>query len=182
MTSKKKRKLDADVVNLIFSISLTAVTVLIVFQLLILSAFVPSGSMEPKIKTNSLCITNRLAYKIRQPKRGDIVVFEDKSNGVLLIKRIVGMPGDRVRFEGAHVYINDTQLKEPYIKEIVEYEPMSFDVPFNGYFCLGDNRNHSVDARYWKEPYITKDEIISRLMVTIPIPISTTGNEMKETR
>ena len=86
---------------------------------------------------------------------------------VLFVKRIIGMPGDKVTVRDGKVYLNDseTPLEESYIKEpMVAESPKSFTVPEGAYFCMGDNRNESMDARYWKNPYVYKNKILAKVL------------------
>jgi len=138
------------------------------------NAVVPTGSMESTIMTKSRLIGNRLAYKFgTDPERKDIIIFkapDDKS--VYYVKRIIGMPGDTVEIiqtdpdsKIGHVYINGHPINEDYLNEpMIVLEDMKFEVPENSYFCMGDNRNNSYDARYWKTHFVKKEEITARVL------------------
>ena len=77
---------------------------------------------------------------------------------------IIGLPGETVTIENAKVYINGVELEEPYLKEqwINGTGPYEFQVPEGCYFVMGDNRNTSQDARYWRNTYVSKDKIIGK--------------------
>ena len=82
------------------------------------------------------------------------------------VKRLIGLPGDTIDIKDGHVYLNgsDTPLDEPYIKEIMDIEaPQHFEVPDGHYFFLGDNRNNSMDARYWNNHYIPKHRLVAKV-------------------
>ena len=90
---------------------------------------------------------------LRFPKRGDIVVFKYPDPDLTapprdFIKRVIGLPGDRIRIIEGTVFINDVALEEPYIAE-PPWQDMETIVPANSLFVLGDNRNNSADSRYW---------------------------------
>mgnify|MGYP001365242599 CR=1 FL=1 len=90
---------------------------------------------------------------LRFPKRGDIVVFkypdpDPKAAPRDFIKRVIGLPGDRIRIIEGTVFVNDTALEEPYIAE-PPWQDMETTVPLDSLFVLGDNRNNSADSRYW---------------------------------
>ncbi len=90
---------------------------------------------------------------LRFPKRGDIVVFkypdpDPKAAPRDFIKRVIGLPGDRIRIIEGTVFVNDTALEEPYIAE-PPWQDWETTVPLDSLFVLGDNRNNSADSRYW---------------------------------
>ena len=131
--------------------------------------FIPSESMLPTLKVDDRLIIDKMSYNFNQPQRGDIVVFnptdtlkEQKFNDAF-IKRVIGLPGDRVMVKSGHVLVNDQTLPESYIKEVPQYEFESVTVPPNSYFVLGDNRNNSYDSHYWG--FVPKERIIGRAIV-----------------
>lgn len=129
---------------------------LLIFQTFFFMASVPTGSMEATIPTGAQVVTIRTFNK-ENVKRGDIVVFESEELGVVLIKRCIGLPGDKIEFDGTgRVYINGQLYDEPYVWSYSDFEG-SFEVPEDCYFFAGDNRGGSLDARYWDNPYIHKD-------------------------
>ena len=108
-----------------------------------------------------------MSYIFSKPERGDVVIFkfpDDESQK--FIKRIIGLPGEKVVIRDAKIYINDSEepLDEPYLKEewVVANDGFEFQVPEDCYLVLGDNRNDSRDARYWINIYVTKDQIIGK--------------------
>ncbi|BCK01335.1 signal peptidase I [Anaerocolumna chitinilytica] len=131
----------------------------------IVSAEVPTGSMENTVMIGDRIIASRLSYHFHEPKRGDIVVFyfpDDETQRYL--KRIIGLPGDTIEIKDGKVYINGSTepLKEDYLREtpVGDYGP--YTVPKDSYFMMGDNRNDSFDSRFWEHTYATKDEIIGK--------------------
>lgn len=83
------------------------------------------------------------------------------------VKRVIGLPGDTVDITGGAVYVNgsETPLDEPYIAAAMEVEEdQHFEVPENCYFMMGDNRNDSIDSRYWKNPYVSKSKILAKAL------------------
>lgn len=147
----------------------------------IIMAKVPTGSMEDTIQEEDLLMGNRLVYKFSDPKRGDVVIFRWPDNeSKLYIKRLIGLPGEKVVIDNGKIYINDSAdpLEEPYLKDeewVVGNGYYEFQVPENGYLMLGDNRNGSEDARYWKNTYVTKDELVARAEF-IWFPFSNAGS------
>jgi signal peptidase I len=121
----------------------------------------PSGSMEPTLQNYDRVIVDKLSYRFQSPKRYDIIVFEpneavvkgcglssEKQNSSL-IKRVIGLPGDRVEVKEGKTYINGQPLPEPYLVKAPKYDFPLTTVPANSYFALGDNRNNSCDGHIW---------------------------------
>ena len=82
----------------------------------------------------------------------------------MFIKRIIGLPGEKVEIIDGKVYINDSKepLEEDYIKEEMEGSFGPYDVPEGCYFMMGDNRNDSLDSRFWNDKYVKKDAILGK--------------------
>lgn len=139
------------------------VLTLLVFRFVLLYALVPSPSMEPYIPCGSLGLANRLSYVSSDPTMGDVVVIES-ADGMYLVKRVIGTPGDTVELSGDGVYVNGIKTEEDYLKEPAEYKIQTFVIPSACYFVLGDNRNNSEDSRYWEQPYVIKSDIIGKWM------------------
>lgn len=113
------------------------------------------ASMEETFFNGELIITSKLIYKLELPKRGDVVIFKSPGNKeVDYIKRVIGLPGERVKLEGGRLYINGVLLPEPYLAEGISTNSERFlsegeeiTVPEGKYFLCGDNRPHSSDSR-----------------------------------
>ncbi|HKZ54957.1 MAG TPA: signal peptidase I [Anaerolineales bacterium] len=110
---------------------------------------VESISMEPSLYEGELVVVSRLAYRWREPQRGDIIVFRyPKDPTKRYIKRVIGLPGDQVSMSDGRVFVNGLPLEEPYIAA----NPSSsgeWVVEPGKVFVLGDNRNNSNDSRSW---------------------------------
>lgn len=178
---KKQEKEEFNFKKELFSwIKIFVVAVVIAFfinNVIIMNANVPSGSMKNTISEGDRMIGLRIAYWFSDPQRGDIVIFENpdyKENGSraddkYYVKRVIGMPGDKVVISNAKVYINDskTPLNETYLPEEWtqvngDEEPLEYKVPKGCYFLMGDNRNNSSDARFWKNTYVKRSKIIAK--------------------
>lgn len=160
---------------------------------------IPSGSMKPTLEVGDFILVNKFAYGLRlpvldtkvipvgEPQRGDVMVFRYPSDpSVNYIKRVVGLPGDRIRYSSSKkLYINDQLVAETLLgqeprslgsaelyseklgkvehmirKELGHYrmEPgREWVVPAGHYFMMGDNRDNSNDSRYWNDPSIPAD-------------------------
>lgn len=108
-------------------------------------------SMEPTLFQKERLLVNRLAYKIGAPQRGDIVVFHYPNNPAEdYIKRIIGLPGDKVQIIKGEVVINGQTFEEPYIADHFPIATLGeWQVPRDSLFVLGDNRLHSSDSQEW---------------------------------
>jgi signal peptidase I len=125
------------------------------------SRYIPSAAMLPTLKIDDRLIIDKLTYRFTDPTYGDIIVFSptealQKENfKEAFIKRIVGLPGDRVQVKDDKVYSNGRLIHESYIKELLpgEKHGVNLDpavvVPPNSYLVLGDNRSNSYDGRHW---------------------------------
>jgi signal peptidase I len=112
--------------------------------------WIPTGSMEPTLECGDTIIVNKCCYWRGTPGRGDIVVFnypEDVHK--CYIKRVIGLPGEKVEIKNNTVYINGQAISESYVKEKEFADYSSVKVPDGHYFVLGDNRNNSEDSRAW---------------------------------
>jgi signal peptidase I len=114
-------------------------------------------SMYPTFYDSDYLLTDKLTYRLAQPKRGEVIIFKAPNNEEYdYIKRIIGLPGETVKVSNNHVYINDKVLDEPYLPSTYQtfggkfwQEGQSIPVPDGQYFVLGDNREHSSDSREW---------------------------------
>lgn len=138
------------------------VFVLILQNYLIINAKIPSESMENTIMTGDRVIGNRLSYLIKKPERFDIIIFKfPDDESLLYIKRIIGMPGEKVEVRDGKVYIDDseTPLDDSFVLETPLGNWGPYVVPEDHYFVMGDNRNDSKDSRYWTNTSVAKDKI-----------------------
>lgn len=91
-----------------------------------------------------------------------------RARTIYYVKRVIGLPGDVIDIIDDKVYLNgsDTPLDEPYLaEEMNQNETFHFEVPENCYFMMGDNRNYSLDARYWNNHYISRDKMVAKVLV-----------------
>lgn len=128
---------------------------IVVYLFLLQPNQVKGASMEPSFQTGNYIFTSKFTYKIRDPLRGDVVVFRSPSNNdIEFIKRIIGLPGDTIRIENQEVYVNNEIINEPYISARTTLftngylkEGEEIIIPEKHYFVMGDNRPHSSDSR-----------------------------------
>lgn len=143
----------------------------IFFFHIVFLGIVVSGSMEPTISTRSFVVGLRTAYLFSGPERGDIVFINSSEEDKVLGKRIIGLPGDLIQFRDGDIYINGSLLNESdYINDAVRtYAPTEFLVPDGKYFVMGDNRENSLDSRYWADPYIAESQLEGKYLFHIAL-------------
>ena len=125
---------------------------------------IDGDSMEPTMHNREYVIINKVSYKIGQPQRGDIIVFEyPRSPDRDFIKRIIGLPGDTVDIRNGAVFVNGAKLTEVYIADAPLYSS-TWTVEPAQYFVLGDNRNNSSDSHSWG--LLPAENIIGKAWVT----------------
>ena len=159
---------------------------------------IPSGSMRPTLEVGDFILVNKFAYGLRlpvvhteivdlgEPERGDVMVFRFPADpSVNFIKRVVGLPGDRIRYEGKQLYVNGEPVAKRRVSDADESGELEFEeqlgsvahalynnpqdpgpqmrevvVPEGKYFTMGDNRDHSNDSRYWG--FVPEENIVGK--------------------
>lgn len=153
--------------------------------------YIPSSSMEPTLLIDDRLIIDKLSIRWRKPERGEIIVFNPPINPVVpdaskvYIKRVIGLPGDRISIYDGKVFINDEPLNEPYIAAPINYTLPTqdaalcpncfrpekvevgkkhpfFTVPEGSYWVMGDNRNNSLDSHAWG--FMPAENLVGRAM------------------
>src|ERR671923_1327742 len=149
-----------------------ALVLYVVIQYAVQTVHVLGSSMFSTLHDNDLLVASKISYKLHQPQRGDIVVFKPPDEASRdFIKRIIALPGERIRIVNSVVYINGQVLHEPYLPERWTYNnnwpPSGQDqlIPPDQYFVMGDNRNHSSDSRMFGP--IERDSILGKAEIRI---------------
>lgn len=163
-----KRTFIKEVFISCLQIGIFAIILIFVLQ----NTIVVSGSMEPTLMTHDIAIFNKLAYVFGDVERGDIINFWSAEYEKLFSKRVIGISGDTIEFRDGYVYINGQKHDEsPYIEEDVRtYCFETFIVPEGTVFVMGDNREHSIDSRFFENPYISLSDVKGKLLLRIPNP------------
>ncbi len=142
----------------IFEIVVVAIVAVFLVRTFLVQPFLVSGtSMSPTFSNGDYVLVDELTYRFRPPERGEVVVFHDPEDySTYFIKRIIGLPGERVTIASGTVTIYNTShpngfvLHEPYLPSgIVTSGNETFNLSSSSYLMLGDNRPASYDSRSW---------------------------------
>lgn len=156
----------SEVWEFVQAVGIAAVLSVVIITFVMQSFLVEGSSMYPTLYDRDRLFVNKLVYRFREPRRGEIVVFRYPSDlRKNFIKRVIGIPGDTVAVRGGQVFVNGVPLDEPYI-----YEPMygvyaEKVVPGDTVFVLGDNRNNSQDSRDSSVGFVPHKNIIGEAFV-----------------
>lgn len=157
--------------------SAVAVALALIIQASIAKPYeIPTESMVPTIQANDRIIANRIIYRFRDIERGDVIVFEPTASarascgqvvaGVPFVKRVVGIPGDRVEVRNGQTLVNGT----PFVATNAvtpAYSTVFPRVPADSLLVLGDNRNASCDSHLWKpSPFVPEKNVIGQAEIT----------------
>lgn len=172
---KKANKFTVFLLDLI-EISFIAVAVFVLVWAFVGQPLEITGdSMEPTLHNQEQIISEKISGNFSELKRGQIVVFKHPDRpDVLVIKRVVGLPQEKLEIKDGGVYINDNLLEEPYTKGEVTYgsevihSNVNIIIPSDHYVLFGDNRSNSTDSRKWGT--IPEEDIVGRgFIVFYPI-------------
>jgi signal peptidase I len=166
INTKNILKIKQIIADYLLPILIAVIFALLIRQFLFFKIIVPTASMYPTIKDNDQIMVTKV-YNRNNLKRGDILDFHSKELKMDLIKRLIGLPNDKVEVtNNGAVYVNGEKLSEPYVVDNGGKSGV-YKVPAGHYFFLGDNRIDSRDSRYWNNPYIDGADILGKAQVTI---------------
>ena len=173
---KSSKQGNNEIVEWIKAIVIAVILVVLIRWLLFKPFIVDGPSMKPNFHTGERLIVNEILYDVRDPKKGEVVVFHVPSEGRDFIKRVIAVAGDTVKVEGDTVYVNGEPIDEPYIqaeidsrqKQNLTYNDKDFPndsfpdgkVPEGHIFAMGDNRSDSKDSRMIG--YVPLGDIVGR--------------------
>lgn len=162
------RRLGSFLLDFLESITMALAVFVIVYLFLFQPHQVRGNSMYPNFHDGEYILTDKITYRIRKPKEGDVIIFRAPKNEEYdYIKRIIATPGHCVQIINGKVYIDNQPFAEPYLpKDYLTYpgtflkEGNTVCVPEKNYFVLGDNRAHSSDSREWG--FVPEENIIGK--------------------
>jgi len=163
-TNKKPEK-KTPLWRTILSFVIELAVLWIVFHYIIFFAYVPTTSMVPTIPKESVMLVSYL-HGDKEVERGDVVVFWSEEYQEQMVKRVVGLPGEKIVLHQGDLFIDDEPYEEPYVVNPDE-RSASFEVPEGAYLFLGDNRDNSEDARWWEDPYIEAEELVGKVRMVL---------------
>lgn len=150
-----------------------AIVIALVVVQFIKPTIVKQSSMEPNFYENDYLFVSKQSYTFSEPKRGDVVVvhsslLQGDGEEKLLIKRVIGLPGEKIDITGGKVYINGKELVEDYTKEgYTNGEIVGLVIPEGKVFCMGDNRRVSIDSRSPDVGCIDINEIVGKVFLRL---------------
>lgn len=164
-----------EVIKMIIGYAIVIAVVMFVFGKVLMLSLIPSGSMENTIMTGDMVIATR--YDVDEIDRYDILIFIPPDNTeTYYIKRVIGLPGETVLVYNGDVYVDGVKIDSSFVpEEMGRSGDGEYIVPEGHYFMMGDNRNHSLDARFWKDKYVSQDAIIAKARFII-FPFSHAGS------
>lgn len=178
-TQAPKESKTANFFKELITFAVVALVIVIPIRLFIAQPFIVSGeSMHPTFETGQYLIVDQLSYKLGYPVRGDVVIFHyPKNPSKFFIKRIIGLPGEKINIDGTNVTITSADktevfdLEENYVTMNRESQ-LETQLKDDEYFVMGDNRLASLDSRVWGP--LKKDLIVGRAYLRL-LPVGKVG-------
>jgi signal peptidase I len=144
---------------------LPAIVIAVLINLFLAQATrVYGSSMEPNLHTDQRLVVEKVSYRLHAPRRGDVVVLRPERGPELLIKRVIGLPGETLKIEKGLVYINGKPIEEPYLEYRSDRSYGPTTVPAGHIFVMGDNRGASNDSRVFGP--VSLDRVVGRAWVS----------------
>ena len=179
-SGQSKRSMGKTVLYWVIEIAVAVVIALLIIQV-IRPTVVRETSMLPNFHDGDYLFVYRLAYKgDKTPQKGDVIIFKsnlttDSGKPKMLIKRVIGLPGDKITIEGGKVWINGKEDSQSYTHDKeTNGAIVNYTVPKNHYYCMGDNRLVSIDSRYASVGAIDKSKIVGKVVFRL-YPFSKIG-------
>ena len=146
--------------------------IVIPFRMWVAQPFIVNGaSMEPNFLNGDYLIVDEISYNIRNPRRGEVIVLRFAENPSFYIKRIVGLPGEKIQIKENKIRVFNKDnpdgfiLEESYLGNIPTYPEETLTLKQDEYFVMGDNRLQSLDSRRWGA--ITNNNIVGRALLRL---------------
>ena len=166
-TTPTVRKIIKEIITWLLLIVLTITASYFITTNVFVKTAVAGVSMEPTLMEGQVVIVNKIEYYLQSPKRNDVIVYKqsNREHSYYEIKRVIGLPGEKVKIKNGIIYINDEALKEKVKTETIENAGLAEEgikLDDNEYFVLGDNRNDSEDSRFASVGNVLRNEILGK--------------------
>lgn len=130
---------------------------------LVFAVRIVGNSMSPTLEKNDWVLADPVAYRDDSPEFGDVVIFRKREvTDEILVKRIIGIPGDTVEIRDGRVYVDGKALEEPLPACPQDFSEIN--VPPGSFFVLGDNRAESRDSRFWEDPFVEGSAVVGKVV------------------
>lgn len=183
---EQKKSTAKETIDFLTPIIIALIIAIILKLFVFANAVVPTGSMLNTIQKKDHVIASRLSYVIDDPQRYDIIIFKapddyyDNDTTTYYVKRIIGLPGETVQIINGKALVTKTdgttiETDDTFITNCVptgDFGP--YVVPEDSYFVMGDNRNDSLDSRYWRHTFVDKKLILGKVKYRY-LPINSIG-------
>lgn len=171
MREKQNKGIVRDIIEILIYMILGAIISLLLITYVGQLTKVDGHSMENTLHESENLVLDKISYRFEDPKRFDIVVFPvEADNNKIYIKRVIGLPGEKIQIINGKIYVNEKLLEENYGKEAIEQAGRASEAITLGedeYFVLGDNRNESADSRIAEVGNVKRSTIIGRAWLRI---------------
>lgn len=147
-----------------------AIVIALVIVQFIKPTIVKESSMEPNFYENDYLFVSKQSYRFSEPQRGDVIVFhsslvQENGDEKLLIKRVIGLPGERIDIIDEKVYVDGTMLEEEYTMDQTTWGNVTnLVIPEGQLFCMGDNRDVSIDSRDPSVGCVDIDDVVGKVV------------------
>lgn len=146
--------------------------IVVPFRMFVAQPFIVSGaSMEPNFSNGDYIIIDELTYKLRGPERGEVVILRTQNSPIFYIKRVIGLPNEKIEIKNNRIYIFNNEnkkgfaLKENYLRGAETYPEDYFELKNDEYLVLGDNRPRSFDSRQFGA--VSQKNIIGKVFLRL---------------
>lgn len=148
---------------------ITAVVLALLIRSFLFEIIIVDGeSMLPTLEDRNRVLVSKIGYIIGKPEHGDVIIFRTPEDPrTSYVKRIIGLPGDKVRITDGIVYVNDEPLDEPYIAERPYFDYEEVTVPEDSFFAMGDNRNNSKDSRDYHVGFVPMKNLVGEAVLRV---------------
>lgn len=176
VNEEKEKSTLKDTLEFLAPIIIAMLIAVVLKTCILANAIVPTGSMLNTIQKEDRVIASRLAYIKDDPERYDIIIFKYpddyyyENTTTYYVKRVIGLPGETVNIQNGVVYVTKpdgttVEVDSSFVTNCVPYGDFGpYEVPEDSYFVMGDNRNDSLDSRYWQHTYVEEELIIGKVI------------------